>query len=173
MHALIQNGAVAQYPYSLTDLIRANPQTMWPRMIGPELALSYGVHPVADATPPEFDPLTQALTELPPSLVDGVWTRRWEVRVLTQEEIDAAYQATVPQSVTMRQARLALLGAGVLSAVDAAIAAMDEPAKAAALIAWEYSTEVQRSFGLVSQLAPALGLTDAQVDALFIAAAQL
>lgn len=76
----------------------------------------------------------------------------------------------VPFSVSMRQARLALLGAGMLTQVEAAINALPEPQRTAAKITWEYSTEVQRNFGLVPQMAAALGLTDAQIDALFIAA---
>ena len=79
----------------------------------------------------------------------------------------------VPQSVTMRQARLALLDAGKLAAVDAAINGMAEPTKSAARIEWEYSGEVQRHNGFVAALGPALGLTEAQIDALFIAAAKL
>lgn len=79
----------------------------------------------------------------------------------------------VPSSVTMRQARLALHGAGLLSSVQGAIDSLVEPAKTAALIEWEYSNEVQRRNGVVSALAPALGLTEAQIDALFIAAAGL
>jgi hypothetical protein len=79
----------------------------------------------------------------------------------------------IPQSVTMRQARLALLGAGKLAAVDTAIAALSEPTRTAAQIEWEYSNEVQRHNGIVSQLGPALGLTDAQIDALFLGAAAL
>lgn len=78
--------------------------------------------------------------------------------------------STVPAEVTMRQARLALFGAGKLAAVDAAINAMSEPQKTAARIAWEYSGTVQRRQPLVLALAPSLGLTDAQIDALFIAA---
>lgn len=80
---------------------------------------------------------------------------------------------TVPSAVTMRQARLALLGAGLLDDVDAAINAMPSPQKEAARIAWEYSQEVQRHNGVVAVLGPALGLTDAQIDALFIAAEKL
>jgi hypothetical protein len=79
----------------------------------------------------------------------------------------------VPSSVSMRQARLALLGAGALAGVDAAITALPEPTRTAARITWEYSGEVQRHNGLVSQLGPALGLTEAQIDALFIAAAAI
>jgi hypothetical protein len=79
----------------------------------------------------------------------------------------------VPQVVTMRQARLALLGAGKLAAVTAALNALPEPQKTAALITWEYSGAVERQNGLVPQLAGALGMTDAQIDALFIAAAAI
>lgn len=78
-----------------------------------------------------------------------------------------------PTEVTMRQARLALNAAGLLASVEAAINAMDEPAKTQARIEWEYSGAVQRHNGFVSVLAPALGLTEGQTDALFIAASAL
>ena len=79
----------------------------------------------------------------------------------------------VPQHVSMRQARLALLGAGLLAGIDAAINSLPSPQKEAARIEWEYSAEVQRHNGFVSVLAPSLGLTDAQTDALFLTAAGL
>ena len=79
----------------------------------------------------------------------------------------------VPEAVTMRQARRALLAAGLLAAVEAAIDALAEPERSAARIEWEYSSEVQRHNGFVAQLAPALGLSDAQLDALFVSAATL
>ena len=79
----------------------------------------------------------------------------------------------VPASVTMRQARLALLGVGLLDDIEAAIAALPSPQKEAARIEWEYSQEVQRHNGFVSVLAPMLGMTPEQTDALFIGAAQL
>lgn len=89
---------------------------------------------------------------------------------ITISEIEAP---PVPVSVTMRQARLALLNAGMLAGVDAAIAALDEPQKSQALIVWEYSQEVQRQDGLVVLLAAALSLTAEQIDQLFIQAATL
>ncbi len=79
----------------------------------------------------------------------------------------------VPVEITMRQARLVLLGAGKLAAVDTAIAAMPEPNKSAAEIEWEYSNTVMRHNGFVSALGPMLGLTDAEIDALFVAGAKL
>ena len=82
-------------------------------------------------------------------------------------------RARVPQSVTMRQARLALHAAGLLTSVDAAIAAMPEPDKTAAQITWEFAQTVDRGFGMVPQLAAALGMTETQIDELFIAAAKL
>jgi hypothetical protein len=86
----------------------------------------------------------------------------------------AGYQPSgVPFSVTMRQARLALADAGMLPAVEVAINGLPEPDKTKAKITWEYSTEVQRSNGLVPQMAAALGMTDAQIDALFIVARDL
>ena len=79
----------------------------------------------------------------------------------------------VPPSVTMRQARLALLGAGLLASVGAAIDGLPSPQKEAARIEWEYATEVQRSSGLVPMMGVALVLDDAALDALFIEAAAL
>lgn len=79
----------------------------------------------------------------------------------------------VPQQVTMRQARLALLGAGLLAGVDAAINSLPEPDKSAAKIEWEYAAVVQRSSGLVPAMGAALGMTEAQLDALFVEAARL
>lgn len=77
----------------------------------------------------------------------------------------------IPTTVSMRQARLTLLAAGLLDAVNAAIAAMPGVDGDAARIEWEYATEVRRDSPLVSSLGPALGLDDAALDALFLAAA--
>jgi len=79
----------------------------------------------------------------------------------------------VPQEVTMRQARLALAGAGKLEAVSAAIESLPESQRIAARIEWEYSGSVQRTKPLVLALAPALGMTSAQLDQLFTQAATL
>ena len=79
----------------------------------------------------------------------------------------------VPQVVTMRQARLALLGAGLLPLVDDAINALPDPPRTAARIELEYSSEVHRDKPFVQMLGAALGLTGEQLDNLFTQAAQL
>lgn len=79
----------------------------------------------------------------------------------------------IPQKVWMRQARLALLGAGKLAAVNAAIAAMPGAQGEAARIEWEFSNEVKRNQPLVLAMGAMLGMNDAQLDALFIAAEKM
>jgi len=92
----------------------------------------------------------------------------------TQAELDElAYQATVPQIVSMAQARKALSHAGLLATVEAAIAAMTGQAGDDARIDWSTANEVWRSGSLVQNMGAALGLTARQVDALFIAAAAI
>lgn len=90
----------------------------------------------------------------------------------TPQESDAPTTPRITK-VTMRQARLALLGAGKLPAVNEAIAAMQGAQGEAARIEWEYSQEVQRDRGLVSALSSQLGMTEEQLDALFTAAAAI
>jgi hypothetical protein len=79
----------------------------------------------------------------------------------------------VPSAVTMRQARLAMLGAGLLNQVNTTIDSMAGVAGDAARIEWEYANEVHRDSPLVVTLSTALGLTAAQLDDLFRQAATL
>lgn len=114
------------------------------------------------------------LVEAAAPVKDGdSWVMGWTVRGMTAAEIEAREQAQVPDSVTMRQARLALLGAGLLAQVDGAIDSLGEPAKSAARIEWEYSQTVERHKPFVLMLGAALGLTNKQIDDLFKAAVQL
>jgi uncharacterized protein YbdZ (MbtH family) len=79
----------------------------------------------------------------------------------------------VPNSVTMRQARLALLQVGKIELVPQIINSLPSPYKEAAMIEWEYSSEVYRHNGFVSQIGPALGMSPAEIDNLFILAKDL
>ena len=73
----------------------------------------------------------------------------------------------------MRQARLALLGAGLLAQVNTAVANMPGAEGDAARIEWEYAKEVRRDSPLVAVLSAAFGLTSAQLDDLFTEGAKL
>lgn len=79
----------------------------------------------------------------------------------------------IPEVVTMRQARLALLQAGLLAQVNTAVANMPGAAGDTARIEWEFSSTVERNRPLVQSLIGALGLTESQLDDLFRLAATL
>ena len=93
---------------------------------------------------------------------------------ITEQELDAIRASrvapvTAPASITMRQARLALLAAGLLDAVNAGMATMPT----AVQIEWEFASTVDRASPQVALLAAALSLDDAALDALFTAGAAL
>ena len=74
----------------------------------------------------------------------------------------------VPQSVTRFQARGALLLAGLLDDVETAMAARtDEMAK----LAWQYAQEFRRDSPTIAVMAAAIGITETQLDDLFMVAA--
>ena len=77
------------------------------------------------------------------------------------------------ETISPRQARLALLQAGLLSQVDTAINSLESPAKEQAQIEWEYATSIERGSEWINQLGGALGLDDAGIDDLFKTASTL
>jgi hypothetical protein len=91
---------------------------------------------------------------------------------MTAEEVEAHINppivATIPQSVTPKQARLALLGAGLYDSVNLAVKA--NPAHE---IYWEYALEVKRDDALLIELSTALGITSEQLDDLFVVGSEL
>lgn len=91
----------------------------------------------------------------------------------TLQSLPAALTPIVPTSVTMMQARLAMLSAGLLDKAQDALDAMEGDEGKAARIQWQYASEVRRDWPLVASLQTGLGLTDTQVDQLFITAAAI
>lgn len=88
------------------------------------------------------------------------------------EEIEVEvpdFISIVPQTVTRRQAKLALYNAGKLSAAEAAVAAADMATK----INWAEAGDFLRTDPLVIGIGATLGLTSNQIDDLFRAAAAL
>ena len=101
---------------------------------------------------------------------NGVWRQTW----LERPVVTVVAPPPAPSRVTMRQARLALLGVGLLDAVEPALAAIPDPVqRRAAEITWEYSAEVQRNNSLIAALGAGLGLNEQAIDQLFITAATL
>ncbi len=77
----------------------------------------------------------------------------------------------VPTEVTPYQARVALLKAGLLEQIEYLMQNPSVPKEAR--LAWEYATVIRRESPFIAVLGPALGLSDKQIDALFVAAAQI
>lgn len=98
--------------------------------------------------------------------VIGHWYRN-DVAQPTQAEIEAvdteAIPPPVPVSATPRQARLALLQAGLLDQAQAAVDAAGPAAK----ITWDYALEIRREDPLIVGIGVLLGITSEQIDNLF------
>lgn len=73
----------------------------------------------------------------------------------------------VPRSVTPYQARQALNAAGLRAAAEAAIASAPQEIQDA----WEYALTIERNSPFIAAVSGALGLSDQQIDALFVTAA--
>lgn len=116
---------------------------------------------------------TERLETCPPYIF-GDWVYTVQVVPKSQEEIDRENKAKIPSVVTMRQGRLALLQFNLLDTVDTALANITDPmTRKASQIEWEYATEIRRDSPLVTQLSSSLGLTEEQMDQLFLLASTL
>ena len=90
-----------------------------------------------------------------------------EVRRLAPGDVEPPPLYVPPlRALTRRQLRLWLLGQGISTAdIEAAIAALPEAEREAALIEWQDSSEYRRDHPLLVRLAGDLGLNEAQLDA--------
>ena len=75
----------------------------------------------------------------------------------------------VPATVSRMQAKLALNAAGRLDQVEAGVASASREVQ----LYWAEVSEIHRDHAILAQMTTALGLTSAQVDDLFRAAAQI
>lgn len=153
-----------------SEIRAALPHVMFGASITEEDLAFVGVFPLHGAAPEvEADQIAERLAV---DLVDEQWTQLWTVRDMTPEELEAA-KPPVPQEVTMRQARLALLAIGKLDRVAPAIESLTGPGRDKARIEWEFSGTVARSHSLVAMLGVVLGLDEAELDQLFVTAVGL
>ena len=101
-----------------------------------------------------------------PVIEDGAHTGKWILDEAAQRE------ASIPDVVTMRQARAALIITGNIDKIQPAIDAITGPIeRALAQNEWNTSQTVERDRGLVQQIGSALFTKD-QLDDLCILAGQ-
>lgn len=115
--------------------------------------------------------------EFMPNLVAGDGAGpgdRWDgEQFVKQVTTPSVITPIIPESVPMRSARRALYAAGLLTTVESAISSMPGSAGDLARIDWLTALTVRRDDPVVVTLIPALGKTEAEIDAMFIAAAAM
>lgn len=97
----------------------------------------------------------------------------WNARVVAALQDPSLGSTPVPPSVSAFQARAVLIQAGLLDGVEAALAADTTDQGRINLARWEYGLTVERASPLVAAVGAALGLTPADIDQMFIDAAQV
>ena len=79
----------------------------------------------------------------------------------------------VPREIANWRGKVVLASMGKLAAVDALIAAMPEPDSTVMRLAWSGNAAMARRSQAINSIALALGMTEAEVDAFFIASAAI
>ncbi|WP_416368573.1 hypothetical protein [Tritonibacter mobilis] len=113
MKALIQNGAVAQFPYSLAQMKQDNPNVGFPRNVslpfeGPNGTLVE----VVQADMPTLAAGQKAVPDTSPSLANGEWVLGWTVQAMTSEEAQAEHEK-MRAEVNSERARRLVAGTSV------------------------------------------------------------
>lgn len=148
---------------------RMYPDTSFPLVLGVDTLNDFGADPVLEGPQP-------TLTENQYARQDGVeetngqWFTKYVAVDYTAEELTARLEQWRQNATcTPFQGRMALADAGLLADVETAVSAADDKTK----VAWEYALLWQRTSPMIAALAGALQMTDAQIDDLFKAAAQI
>jgi hypothetical protein len=89
------------YPYSVSQLMRDNPQTSFPKNPSDEVLAQWNVFPVKPTAYPQVDH-TKNVTEGTPVQQGGEWVQVWDVTDATAEEIA---QRTDDQATDVRRQR--------------------------------------------------------------------
>ena len=90
LYIKVENNEIIKYPYSIRELKMDNPNVSFPVTLSTELLNSFGVYVVTEVVPTED--YTKVVSEINPTLVDGVWTQTWLIENATEEEIQEKIQ---------------------------------------------------------------------------------
>lgn len=109
MYALVENGVIKKYPYTLAQLRADNPNTSFPPSPGPATLAGFNMLVVFNSVPPDYDPETQVIEESLPVFDNDSkrWTQAWQIRDLSSEESQQRYDAQANAIRADRNARLA------------------------------------------------------------------
>lgn len=86
MHIKLTNGQPENY--SIGQLRRDNPNVSFPKNPPDSLLAEWDVYPLVESERPDYDNLSQKISESSPILSDGKWTQQWVVENLPQEDAE-------------------------------------------------------------------------------------
>jgi len=87
MHVKLTNGQPSQFPYSVGQLRRDNPQTSFPKQVPDSVLAAYDVYPVRAVPAPAVDSKTHRVVQSVAPSGDG-WTQTWTVQELSQTQAE-------------------------------------------------------------------------------------
>ena len=121
-------------------------------------------HPAlrVDVNDPNLPTLKELAAGVLKDVIDSIIDNSEEMKDRLREFRDDG----IPYKISIRQAKLALLGAGLLDDIENAMASADRSVQ----ISWEYATEFERDNPLILYFQSSLNLSKEQVDNLFIQA---
>lgn len=169
---VLTNGAniIVTYPWSIDQMMAANPTVSFTVPVSDEIAAQFNTFPVVDTPQPTYNPMTQDLNLVNPTLQDGVWHEQWSVTDVSPEEYAvrlAAYRASL--SCTPLQGKIELENQGLLDAAEAEVAGADKITR----LAWNNATIWYRTSPMIETLGAGLGLSPDDLDNLFVQAAKI
>lgn len=109
MYVKVTNGTVDQYPYTVGDLRRDNPNTSFPKNLPTQMLEDWGLYPVTEAeNEPSYNAETQYLNPATsPTLENGAWVIGLTVVDKTEEEIASNRDAMASTNRSTRNELLA------------------------------------------------------------------
>lgn len=161
---------IVQYPWSIDQMIMANPTVSFMVPVSDEIAADFNTFPVVDTPQPEYDPMRQDLSLVDPKKQDGVWYQQWSVTNVSQEEYEfrlAQYRTTL--YCTPLQGKIELNNQELLDAAEEAVAQADKVTR----LAWNNATIWYRTSPMIETLGAGLGLSPDDLDNLFVQAAKI
>lgn len=105
LYAKIVDDKVVTYPYTTTMLRNENLNTTFVLPISEQDMAPFNMFPVERTQKPE-ELYNNTVVELAPEKIDGVWKQKWEVRLISTEELLLRYKAKFTE---IREKRTVLL----------------------------------------------------------------
>ena len=92
MHVKLTNGQPSQFPYTVGQLRRDNPQTSFPKQVPDSVLAAYDVHPVQAVPAPAVDSKTHRVVQSVAQSGEG-WTQTWTTQELPKAQAEANVRA--------------------------------------------------------------------------------